>query len=50
MLKVTFIMTHYVKRLEVIKCQLTVCKVMTKLIRAKNTGYGSLRMAMLNEF
>lgn len=50
MLKVIFIMAHYVKRLEVTKCQLTVCKIMTKLIRAKYTGYGSPQMALLGKF
>lgn len=27
-----------------------VCKIMTKLIRVKKTGYGSLQMALLDEF
>jgi len=48
-LKVIFIMAHC-QRVDVTKCQLTVCKIMTKLIRAKYTGYGSLQMALLGKF
>lgn len=50
MLKVIFIMAHYVKGMEVTKGQLTVCEIMTKLIRAEHSGYGSLQMALLGEF